>query len=91
MSRILETTPAYNITPEQLYLCMGIEALVTPGLARRIQDVKRGHVRAVLEEQLAQRKRGMYDVEKLSCVSQRTSGWSRERAHKLAVGYSDVE
>ena len=91
MARILETTPAYDITPEQLYLCMGIEPFVTPGLAVRLQDIKRKHVRAVLDEQRIQRKRGVCDIEKLSFVSKQTSSWSRERAYKLGVGYSDVE
>ncbi len=91
MARILESTPAYNITPEDLYLCMGIEQFVTPGLAVRLQDVKRKHVRTVLEEQRVQRQQGICDIDKLSFVSKQTSGSSRERAYKLAVGYSDVE
>ena len=88
MARILETTPAYNVTPQQLYQCMGIEPYVTPGLAVRLQDIKRKHVNAVLGEQ--RRQRGVCDIEKLSSVSKQTSGWSRERAYKLGVGYSDL-
>ena len=90
MARILESTPAYNITPEQLYLCVGIEPFVTPGLALRIEDMRRKHIKAVLEEQRMQRQRGVCDIEKLSFMAQRTSHWARERAGKLAVGYNNI-
>ena len=90
MSKILDITPACNITPEQLCLCVGIEPFVTPGLARRVQDMKRKHITEALKEQRIQRQRGEVDVEALCGVSKRSSRWARSRAWKLADGYSKL-
>ena len=90
MSREINNTPAEAIVPEQLYECVGIEVFVTQGLARRVAEKKRAHVNAILSEQIVQEQQGVSDLKKLSGVSEKSSRWTKERAQKLAVGYSAI-
>ena len=90
MARTFKAAPADGILPEQLYECVGIEVLVTQGLARHAAEKKRKHVDAVLSEQSLQKQHGACDLERLSGVSKTTSSWTTERARKLATGYCEL-
>jgi len=88
MTREIQDTPTDTITPEQLNMCLGIELFLSPGLARQAAELKRTHIKAVLAEQRTQRALGLCDIERLSSISKESSQHFRERAHKLAEGYS---
>lgn len=82
-------TAEARVVSDQLYKCIGIEGFVTPGLSLHIKEKRRMHVAAVLREQrLLQLERGGCDIEKLRCVSEESSRWSKERALNLAAGYA---
>lgn len=86
MSKELDCTDA--IGAEQLYQCVvGIENCMTHGLARHVAKKRREHTDAILAEQCLQAETGVCDPEKLSSISKKQSRWSRNRAHKLALGY----
>ena len=90
MSRTFDAAPADGILPKNLYECVGIEVLVSQGLARYVAEKKRQHVDAVLSEQRLQKKQGVCDLEMLSRVSKTRSRWTKERARKLATGYCEL-
>ena len=90
-SRHINDTPAEALTPDQLRECVGVEAFVDQGTSRLVADRKRSHVDAVLSEQMLQRYQGVRDPERLSIVSKKSSRWTTERAHGLAVGYSELQ
>ena len=70
--------------PSRQYECLGIEMFVTEGLAKKIQDTRCAHVKAILNEQALQRRQGICDAEKLSSVSKK-SNWSAKRARIVAM------
>jgi len=76
------------MTKEQLIDCLGIELFITKGAARSAAEVRRAHMDAVLSEQQRQRQCGTCDIGRLSNISQQGSLWTKERALKLAKGYS---
>ena len=49
-----------DISPEQLCKCVGIDALVNRGLARRMIDHRRAHIEAMLSEQRLQQDQGVH-------------------------------
>ena len=79
------STSEHARNPSRQYECLGIEMFVTEGLAKKIQDTRRAHVKAVLDEQALQRQQGICDAKKLSSVSKR-SNWSEKRARIVAMG-----
>ena len=80
-----------TMTPEQLcYECLGIEVLVNEGLARQINEKRRAHISAVLREQRLQAERGVRDIDKIAFESMKRSHWSKERAEKLAMAWSEL-
>ena len=90
MAKELEAaTTKGGITLEQLHECVGIENFVTRGLAKQVVERRRALIRAVLLEQNLQRQRGITDNEMLRTMSRHKSEWSRDRARKLAEGYSE--
>ena len=89
VSRAMERTPAdAMVTEDQILNCVGIESFVTEGLAQHAEDVRLSHLEAVLFEQIKQKHRGIYDPERLSKISRLRSRWTKERARRLATGYS---
>lgn len=92
ISRYIDSTTADDVmTPEQLYECVGIEMFISRGLAGHIKDTRRRHTETVLREQRRQLQQGgSYDIEKLRRASEKSSHWSKERAMKLATGYSKL-
>ena len=50
--------------PKYPHELVGIEIFVTEGLARRVEVARREHIRAVLYEQMLQRRLGICDVAK---------------------------
>lgn len=89
VSREIDTSRSSNdiITEEQLYNCVGLERLVTRGMAKYVEETKRAHVESILEEQRIQKERGLYDMERLSMASKKNSQWTAEVARKLATDY----
>ena len=79
-----------TIAAANLYKVIGIETLITRGLSEQVDEERRMHCKAVLEEQRFQRQRGIRDPEKLSKVSRLSSCWSKERARKLATGINEL-
>jgi len=79
-----------TIDLDQLHECVGIETYMTRGLARMVVDVRRSNIEAVLAEQRRQAERGVRDEDAISTVSRKHSKWSRDRARKLAEGYSEL-
>ena len=81
------STPAEDITQEQLSRCTGLEHLLSQAALMNITAAKQAHLDAVLEEQRNQDQRNTLDEDKLSRVSMNSSRWARVRAERLAVGY----
>ena len=76
------------MTQEQLCKCVGIEMFLTKEASRYAEQAKRTHIDAVLLEQRRQKQIGICDRTRLSTISQKGSGWTNERARKLAAGYA---
>ena len=89
-SKEINNTSLGSITPDQLLACVGIELFVTRDMAMSVSEAKRVHARAVLSEQRRQAQEGVRDPQKLARASEKFSSWSKERAQKLAAGYSKL-
>lgn len=83
MMQLLSTTPAENVTEDDLYGSIGLELFLNRDLARRANERKRAHVKAIIS---AQR---IYDKDQLAYLSTTSSRWARNRAATLALGYSN--
>jgi len=81
---LLSTTPMESLEKEVLYGCVGLEALVSGKVTRFVKDKRRGHSRSIVEMQ------HHLGEEQLSAYAIRRSSESRERAQKLAAGYSEI-
>lgn len=79
-----------TVTPELLQECVGIEPFVTNGLAKHIDEKKRAHIQAVLQEQSLQREQGVCNPERLAMVSMVGSQSTAKRAQAFATGYSKI-
>ena len=91
VSREIEELPiGAAMTPEQLTDCLGIESFIVKGAARTATECRRAHINAILSEQRRQKRKGTYDVERLSSISQKGSLLSTERAWKLGRGYAAI-
>lgn len=89
VSRDIDALPSgVTMTKEQLIDCLGIEAFLTEGAARRSAEVRRAHVAAILSEQRIQKQTGAFNVETLSMISQVGSYGTKSRAEKLARCYA---
>ena len=75
-----------DISQDHVYERVGIEVITNQSLAKRVVETRYAHVKAVLSEQRIQKQQGIYDVDKLASVSQKTA-WTSERARVLATGY----
>ena len=64
-----------------------LQTFISTGFARLMHGRKCAHRDAVLLEQRLQELKGVFDVEKLSRVSRKTSSWATNRAAELASGY----
>lgn len=78
-----------DISQEDLYMCIGMEALLTPQLNSLVRERKRQHVATIMAAQARQGTRGIVDVEELAKLSEQSSEWTTNRAQKLAEGYWD--
>lgn len=78
-------------TPELLCKCIGIESFMNKDLMMRVASKRKAHVQAILSEQWSQRQRGICDTQKLSNLSRKSSDWAVNKAHKLAVAYSELD
>lgn len=88
IARKLATTPLESIGTEELFLCIGVEAMLSPDLHRLIRERKRQHVRSCLLFQARQEMNGAaVDPEALRRHSETSSEWTRTRAQTLAAGY----
>ena len=80
MARKIATTPSEEITHDDLHKCIGIEVFLSPGLLRRTVEKRHTHQNLILERQGVD--------EDLRSVSERSSSWARDRAHKMATTYT---
>mmetsp|Transcript_35405 Transcript_35405/g.60149 ORF Transcript_35405/g.60149 Transcript_35405/m.60149 type:complete len:144 (+) Transcript_35405:297-728(+) len=90
MKRRFDAAPVDGVPLEHLYECLGIESKITQGLAQLATIKRHNHSAAVLSEQRHQKMRGIHDPERLANVSKRASLWAKQRAQKLAKGYSEL-
>ena len=81
MGAKLVTAPAGAITRDDLYVCLGVENLLSFDLAWHATMKKRAHVVTILTWQHT------CNDEELRRVSEASSQWARERANKLAAEY----
>ena len=89
ITRELEELPmGATMTQCQLLNCLGIELLITSGVARSAAEVRRAHIDAILSEQRLQKLQGVCDIDRISSISEERSHWTVERARKLATGYA---
>ena len=80
LSRLVhQGTPRAVPYHDLLCACNGLEAFVTRGLARQVEERKRAHRDAILDGQPVLSKRA------LAKVSEASSRWARERAEKIAM------
>ena len=89
ITRELEELPmGATMTQCQLLDCLGIELLITSGVARSAAEVRRAHIDAILSEQRLQKLQGVCDIDRISSISEEGSHLTTERARKLATGYA---
>ena len=81
---LLSITPMENHEKEVLYDCVGLEALMSSKVTRFLKEKKRRHARSIVEMQYS------LSEEKLAAYAASHSSQSRERAQKLAAGYSEI-
>jgi hypothetical protein len=80
-----------NVTDEVPYelliRCIGVDHLLSDDVSQRylkFKSARKTHVDTVLKEQEQQRERYECSTEELAYVSEESSKWARERAHKAA-------
>ena len=85
----LDMVPVTAISKNDVFECIGVEALLLQGSAKNKRDQMRAHVSSIIREQTRHQKRkSRKDMsEHLSRLSQKSSKWSQDRAHNLAVSY----
>ena len=81
---VLATTPMEELEKETLYGCVGLEALVSSRVMNFLKKRKREHSRSVVDMQ------AYLGGERLAAYAANRSFESRERAQKLAAGYSEI-
>ena len=81
---LLSTTPMEAVDKEILYVCVGLEALLTSKVTRFLKEKKRVHTRSIVEMQ------HFLSDEQLAAYAMSHSSQSRERAQKLAYGYLEI-
>ena len=81
---LLSITPMEDHEKEVLYDCVGLEALVSSKVMRFLKEKKRRHARSIVEMQYR------LSEEQLAAYAASHSSQSRERAQKLAAGYSEI-
>jgi hypothetical protein len=87
-SAAMATVQDRQVAQEHLVRCVGIDHLISRDIPQRYQAIKEGrkeHIRLVLQEQDRQRREGVNKPEQLSKVSFRSSIYSRERSHRVAM------
>ena len=82
--RVLSATPLDELEEEILYACIGLEALVTKRVMKFVKEKRRWHSRAIVEMQ------AYLMGDELAEYAENSSLESRERAQKLAAGYSKM-
>ena len=70
-----------RLNADDLYDCIGIEVMITPGMAMRAVEHKQNHARLILTNQ------GTCTAEELRDMSKESSSQAREEAQKLASSY----
>ncbi len=90
MAEILASASGEEISSDVLTSCVGIELFLSPGLARRAKEKRMLHSHIILEEISRQEELNIEDDKRIRKLSERSSKWSRERAHDLAVGYWEI-
>lgn len=90
MAEVL-STPSDKISASDLSACVGLEVFLSPGLAKRARDKRAIHTKAISEEQFRQIEVNIWDDDRLSRISERSSRWSRERSHGIALGYWEID
>ncbi|KAL7466162.1 hypothetical protein ACHAXS_009885 [Conticribra weissflogii] len=90
VTSLIRSSSFENVRAEVLVACVGIELFLSPDLARRTVDKRTRHLNGVLDEFARQERQGLMDDRRLGHLSERSSRWSRERAHELALGYWEL-
>ena len=90
MTEVL-ATPSHKISASDLSACVGLEVFLSQGLAKRIRDKRDMHTNAILEEQCRQIEVNIWDDDRLSRISEKSSRWSRGRSHDIALGYWEID
>ena len=91
MAEVLSSTSSDDdISTCDLNACVGIEIFLSHGLANLAREKRKMHTNSILNEQSRQQKINIRDDDRLSRVSERSSRWSRDRSHDLAVGYWEI-
>ncbi len=85
---LIESKPRESLSQEEILQCIGIESLLTNKVLKKTCEKRRMHRQAILAEQQRQQPLHIHDAENLCQISEIHSQWSREKAHKIAVGYS---
>jgi hypothetical protein len=70
---------------DEMIQCLGIESMLTRGIAEHVMQTKRNHWNKILHEQARQRHYNSYDQVALACLSYTSSQESRVRSYKIAV------
>ena len=73
-----------EVKKEALYDCVGLEALMSSKVARFLKEKKQCYARSIVEMQ------DCLSEEELTAYAASHSSQSRERAQKLAAGYSEI-
>eukprot|EP00985_Skeletonema_marinoi_P003672 scaffold1601_cov140-Skeletonema_marinoi.AAC.9 len=81
---VLATTPMEELEKETLYGCVGLEGLISSRVINFLKKRKREHSRSIVDMQ------AYLGGERLAAYAANRSFESRERAQKLAAGYSEI-
>ena len=63
----------------------GIENILTPAIIKRTRSCRAQYTNAVLDEQERQDSAGLYDADRLACISHQYSKSAVRRAHKIGL------
>ncbi len=79
-----------DMSANELINCVGLEAFLSQGLARHMQEKRTKHLYLVLAEYCYQQELGVSDDDHLARVLETNLEWARKRANNVGVGYWEI-
>mmetsp|Transcript_25107 Transcript_25107/g.52884 ORF Transcript_25107/g.52884 Transcript_25107/m.52884 type:complete len:188 (-) Transcript_25107:127-690(-) len=90
-ARQLLSNPNSQVTTNDLYKFVGLENMLSLKVVKRTISDRKLHAQSVLSEQFRQKFFCIHDEEEIRRAGEQISQASQDRAHALAMEYSEIE